>query len=240
MKKNNFTVTEILIVVIIVGVLATIGVPLYYNTVENAKARACELNLKTILGAVEAQTLEHDSFPASLSGISDKNFNKAWAKVLKEEGAFKVKFTYFLVNLDKGGLVYAANAPEVPWIHKFISDGKTLTCPSVHSGNSYGINASLEGKTYEQYKQAPEGTLVVGDCNNNKFSGAGELEPRHKMYNFFNETDYALTINKKKEKIKVAPGGAQMPGNLEHGNPEHGNPEHGNPEHHNPESNNPN
>jgi Tfp pilus assembly protein PilE len=77
MKKKNLTLSEIVIVVVMIGILVTIGIPLYNNTVENAKAKACELNLKTILGAVEAQTLERNSFPASLSAISDKNFQKA-------------------------------------------------------------------------------------------------------------------------------------------------------------------
>jgi len=207
MKKKNLTLSEIVIVVVMIGILVTIGIPLYNNTVENAKAKACELNLKTILGAVEAQTLEHNSFPASLSSISDKNFQKAWAKVLKEEGAFKVKFIYFLVNFDKNGLAYAKNAE--PWIHKFIAESDVLQCPSAHGGISYGINSSLAGKTFEEYNAESGEVIVVGDCDSNVFVGDGQLAGRHKEYRILGSTNYAVTLTKnhKEKKVHTSGGG---------------------------------
>jgi len=205
MKKNNFTVSEIVIAIVIIGILVTIGIPLYSNIIENARAKTCELNLKTILGAVEAQTLEQNSFPASLSKISDKNFNKAWAKVLKEEGAFKVKLAYFLANFDEGGLAFAASATTGPWVHKFISDSSALSYPSVHGGNSYGINSALTGKTYEQYKTEADSVLVVGDSNSNTFSG-NALAERHKKYGFFEVTTYAIGANNRHKKKKIKGG----------------------------------
>lgn len=206
MKKKNVTLSEIMIVIVVIGILATLGIPLYNNTIEDARAKACELNLKTILGAVEAQTSEQNSFPASLSKISDKNFRKAWAKVLKEEGAFKVKLVYFLVNFDERSLAYAATAGSKPWVGKFIGEGNILQCPSAHGGNSYGINANLTGKTYEEYKVEASTTIVVGDCNSNKFTSAASLASRHKHYELFRVNKYAIAIDKGKEKIKIRHG----------------------------------
>lgn len=221
MRKKNLTLVEIAIVVVVIGILATIGIPVYNNIIENAKARACELNLKTILGAVEAQTLEEDSFPASLSKISDKNFEKAWAKVLKKEGAFKTRLVYFLVNFDKKGLVYAATTTNKPWVHKFISDSGVLRCPCVREGNSYGINASLAGKTYEEYKTGPADTIIVGDCNSNKFSSIGELDSRHRQYGLLQVNNYAMTINKSHKKVKI-PGSSSSHGNNNNSGQSHG------------------
>lgn len=206
MKKRNFTISEIVIVIVVLGILITVGIPVYNNTIENARAKACELNLKTILGAVEAQTLEHNAFPASLSKIEDKNFEKAWAKVLKEEGAFKVKLSYFLVDLDERGLAYAQAAVNEPWVHRFITDPKVLTCPSAHGGNSYGVNSSLAGQTYEQYKAMPDGLVVVGDCDNNQFTNIGQLTGRHKEYRVFGSTNYAVSLTKSHKKQKVTTG----------------------------------
>ncbi|MFA5337386.1 MAG: hypothetical protein WC330_03535 [Candidatus Omnitrophota bacterium] len=205
MKKKNLTLSEIVIVIVVIGIFVTIGIPLYNNTVENAKAKACELNLKTILGAVEAQTLERNSFPASLSAISDKNFQKGWAKVLKEEGAFKVKLVYFLVNFDEKGLAYAQNAE--PWIHRFITESNVLQCPSVHEGISYGLNSSLAGKTFEEYNTEPGEVIVVGDCNTNVFAGDGQLAGRHKEYKIVGSTNYAVTLTKSHKKKKVHTSG---------------------------------
>ncbi|MFA5305311.1 MAG: prepilin-type N-terminal cleavage/methylation domain-containing protein [Candidatus Omnitrophota bacterium] len=214
MKKKNFTLSEILIVVVIIGILATIGIPLYNNTIENAKTKTCEINLRTILGAVEAQTLEQNSFPASLSKISDKNFEIAWAKVLKEEGALKIKLVYFLANLDKNGLVYAAIASKGPWIHKFIGEASTLKCPAANEGISYGINASLAGKTYQQYVAESAETVIVGDCASNTFKNDGDLDARHKEYGLVKSDSYAngCTRNKQHKKVRRSTSASTMHG----------------------------
>ncbi len=215
--RKNFTVIEIVIAIVVIGILVTIGIPLYNNTVENARARTCELNLKTILGAVEAQTLEHNSFPATLSEINEKNFEFARQKVLKEEGALKVKLIYFLAKLGDKSAAYA-QVPNGPWIHKFIYNNETLRCPSAHGANSYGINGSLAGKTYEEYKDEPQATIVVGDCDNTSFNGTGELASRHKEYGFFTENDYAVTVTKGHEAVKTNKGSSTVGGNAT-GNP---------------------
>jgi type II secretory pathway pseudopilin PulG len=213
--RKNFTIIEIVIAIVVVGILVTMGIPLYNNTVENARARTCELNLKTILGAVEAQTLERNSFPATLSEISEKNFEFARQKVLKEEGALRVKLISFFAKLGDKGAAYA-QVPNGPWIHKFIYDNETLRCPSAHGANSYGINGSLAGKTYEEYKNEPQGLIVIGDCDNTSFGGTAELASRHKEYSFFRANDYAVTVTKDHRAVKAnrgsLAGGGNAPG----------------------------
>jgi type II secretory pathway pseudopilin PulG len=58
--KKYFTLVDIVISLIILGILATLGLPLYNNAIENAKAKACEMNLKVLLGALEAYSLERE------------------------------------------------------------------------------------------------------------------------------------------------------------------------------------
>lgn len=50
MMKNErgFTIMELLVVIVIIGVLAAIGVPAYNNMTKKAKDTACQANMRTI------------------------------------------------------------------------------------------------------------------------------------------------------------------------------------------------
>jgi len=53
MMKNErgFTIMELLVVIVIIGVLAAIGVPAYNNMIEKARTTACQANRRTIATA---------------------------------------------------------------------------------------------------------------------------------------------------------------------------------------------
>ena len=42
--KKGFTLIELLIVVAIIGILASVGIPMYNGYMENAKINACQSN----------------------------------------------------------------------------------------------------------------------------------------------------------------------------------------------------
>lgn len=53
-NKKGFTLVELMVVVVILGILVAIAVPVYNNVSANAQQRACHANLRTIDGAKSA------------------------------------------------------------------------------------------------------------------------------------------------------------------------------------------
>jgi prepilin-type N-terminal cleavage/methylation domain-containing protein len=71
MKKKGFTLLEVLIVVIIIGVLAAISLPQYVNTIE--KARSAEA--LSILGTLRSSMERHYFEDLAMGEDNDTSFN---------------------------------------------------------------------------------------------------------------------------------------------------------------------
>jgi len=194
--KKNFTLTEIIIVVVIVGIVITFAIPSYKNIIEKSKTETCKINLRVLLTAVETYAIENDELPASLGQLPKENLEKSWAKILGKENPWKVKFIYWIVDLDKHGLAYA----QTSWTKRYIGDLKYFTCPADKSpppgGYSYGINPALAKMPFWQYEQLPDGTTVIADCD---APVIGVLAKRHKKYTITSTIKYAQEIKNTEE-----------------------------------------
>jgi prepilin-type N-terminal cleavage/methylation domain-containing protein len=61
MRRNAFTLVELLIVVIIIGILAAVAIPQFGNSATDAKLAALDANLATLRGSVELYYHQHGS-----------------------------------------------------------------------------------------------------------------------------------------------------------------------------------
>lgn len=62
-KKNQkgFTLVELMVVVVIIGILVAIAIPVYNNVQATAKENADKANIRIIQGAVQTYLLENDN-----------------------------------------------------------------------------------------------------------------------------------------------------------------------------------
>jgi prepilin-type N-terminal cleavage/methylation domain-containing protein len=61
MNKKGFTLVELMIVVVILGILVAIAVPIFNSVTKNAKRKACQSNMRVMLGIVVQFGTDNDS-----------------------------------------------------------------------------------------------------------------------------------------------------------------------------------
>jgi type IV pilus assembly protein PilA len=70
-KKTGFTLTELMVVVAILGILIAIAVPIYNNVTSGAKERACEANVRTLESAALQYELKYLKAPEGVDNIKE-------------------------------------------------------------------------------------------------------------------------------------------------------------------------
>ena len=113
MKKNNrilegFTLVEILIVVVIIGILATVAIPTYFKYVERGYASDAKVQIKNILQNAELYRAETSDWPTDVEIMMAEGFIE-----LKRSLLNKWEFTLQLESNDMGtsGQISATSLP---------------------------------------------------------------------------------------------------------------------------------
>ncbi len=68
--RRAFSLVELVVVVLIVGILAAVAAPRMFNTSNNAKESAAKASLSVVRNAIELYNSENGSYPASGSTIA--------------------------------------------------------------------------------------------------------------------------------------------------------------------------
>ena len=75
--SKGFTLVELMVVLLIIGILVAIAIPIYIKTQDNAKRKTCAANIRTIEGAIIQYCAE--------TGKDRSVFNKDnWEQILVE------------------------------------------------------------------------------------------------------------------------------------------------------------
>ena len=105
-KDAGFTLIEILLVVVIIGILAAIAVPRLAGKVEGAQRSAAKQGISVIEGAVDVYEVDNGKLPESLQNLITKGSEPNWngPYIRKAEGLKDPWGTDF--KYDKQGNVY--------------------------------------------------------------------------------------------------------------------------------------
>ena len=67
--SRGFTLVELMVVLLIIGILVAIAIPIYNSTQKKAKERACEANIRTIEGAAAQYYSSEGKWPTSMNDL---------------------------------------------------------------------------------------------------------------------------------------------------------------------------
>ncbi len=124
-NSKGFTLIEIMTVVLAMGILLALAVPNIIKYRETSRAKACRVNLRSILAAVEEARLERDS--ATLNAI-------------KADG----KIDYLVTGADSGSKI-----KYLPSVLTCPADGSEYTIEYNDETDTYIVSCGSEKEGHE-------------------------------------------------------------------------------------------
>ena len=92
-KRNNeagFTLMELMIVMMIIGVLTTLAIPSFVSAVRSAKEAVLKENLRVMRSAIDSYTMDKQKAPQSLDDLVQDGY----LKVIPEDPMTKARDTW--------------------------------------------------------------------------------------------------------------------------------------------------
>lgn len=156
-KAKGFTLVEILIVVVILGILAAIVIPQFTNASESAKASSLVSQLQTIRGQLELYQIQHNGEYPDLSsnwdqitettdvdGTVQTGGSGAFGPYMQQAPVNPFEDTSDVAQAD-GSLGTAASG--VGWVYD-VSNGEIQAVVAADKASDVGLDSTEDIATY--------------------------------------------------------------------------------------------
>jgi prepilin-type N-terminal cleavage/methylation domain-containing protein len=142
-RRNAFTLVEILIVVVILGILASVVVPQFANAAVESRRMTTATNLKTFARQFNYYYSLHGNWPADrnhailppeMTGLIDAD---AFALTTPEGGHWDWDYNHFGVTASVSIRQPTANLAEMQALDRAVDDGDLTTGSFQRSGDRF-------------------------------------------------------------------------------------------------------
>ena len=89
-NQKGFTLVELMVVVVIIGILAAIAVPVYNKVSGTAEKNACFANQRTIEGAIEAYRAGEAKNPKNINDLVTEKYLKKVPKCPEANAEYSI------------------------------------------------------------------------------------------------------------------------------------------------------
>jgi prepilin-type N-terminal cleavage/methylation domain-containing protein len=127
-KQAGFSLVELMIVLVIVGILAAVGVPIYTSNMNKARQSEADATLGTIRTDLRVYYAENEAYPisADASAVADADWNNITAADITGKYFVAANYTYQSADGDDFTLTCAANG--------ILDADRTLNAAGVFAG----------------------------------------------------------------------------------------------------------
>jgi len=105
--QKGFTLVELMVVVVILGILVAIAVPLYNAQTEKAKTTTCQANQRIIESAIVQWSMDPDNENAGipdLGDLVDDGYLQSEPKCPSNNGEYKIEYN---IDPDDGSVTWS-------------------------------------------------------------------------------------------------------------------------------------
>lgn len=156
-RKSGFTLVEILIVVIILGILAAIVIPQFTNASQDARRSGLASTVQTLRSQVALYKMQHQDVTPAVATFWDQLelfSNDAGATQATKDLATGFKYGPYMQSRP-------AN-PMVPDANKYVVTA-TVGTPATDAGVSAYFYDATSGKVWAQGKNDLNAWIIIGD-----------------------------------------------------------------------------
>jgi prepilin-type N-terminal cleavage/methylation domain-containing protein len=147
-KSKGFTIVELLIVIVVIGILATLVIVTFSGIQQRARDTARQTDINAIQGQVEAYYAQTGTYP-TLAMITDSAFRTKYMKGFPSEALVDPAGNTIAATLGTNGYSYVVTAGTNP------CPAATGASPDwVSTCDGYVLTADLENSTTNYVKQS--------------------------------------------------------------------------------------